>query len=65
VLLPHAERLGTWLTPAAGEKRGLRLTALMKAEGLREPYLDSLLQQSGRIAEGGKPTTAATRMGSL
>jgi hypothetical protein len=26
MLLPHVEQLRTWLTPAAGEKRGLRLT---------------------------------------
>ena len=41
VLAPHQERIRAWLTPAAAEKRGLRLAkvhALLEREGVRVPY---------------------------
>lgn len=41
LLLPHVEQLRTWLTPAAGEKRGLRLTKvhqLLTRTGIVVPY---------------------------
>jgi len=40
-LLPHLEAIRDWLTPKAGEKRGLRLTKvrqLLERQGVRIPY---------------------------
>lgn len=40
-LLPHREQIRTWLTPPAGEKRGLRLTKvhqLLARQGVHVPY---------------------------
>lgn len=41
LLLPHAEQIRQWLTPAAHERRGLRLTKvrqLLGRHGVRVPY---------------------------
>ena len=41
LLMPHQERIRTWLTPSANEKRGLRLAKvqqLLAREGVRVPY---------------------------
>jgi transposase len=41
LLLPHRERIRTWLTPSPSEKRGLRLAKvqqLLAREGVRVPY---------------------------
>jgi transposase len=40
-LMPHAEQIRKWLTPAAQERRGLRLTKvhqLLARQGVRVPY---------------------------
>jgi transposase len=40
-LLPYVEQLRSWLTPGAGEKRGLKLTKvqrLLERQGIRIPY---------------------------
>jgi transposase len=63
-LLPHLEAIRRWLTPAPGEKRGLRLTKvrqLLERQGVGVPYT-TLHRFAVKYCDFGRSQRATVRM---